>query len=309
MMRIFQTTLFIVLGAIQLLAVQKSQDTLALIYTRGGGFKADKIVKYKTIGENDLSLYCFYPDDFNPGDSRPAIVFFFGGGWKGGSVQQFFPQSKYLASRGMIAICAQYRTAKQGAEPYECVEDGKSAIRYVRGHARELGINPQLIAAGGGSAGGHLAACTATISDYDCPEDDRSISAIPNALVLFSPVYDNGPQGYGYERVKDYYLSISPIDNLNGKQPPTLVFMGDRDKHTPVETTQRYQQSMLANGNHCQTIIYPGQKHGFFNIHKSKQPKYFIETAVKMDGFLKTLGFISGPATIHEWFKDQEGTE
>lgn len=300
----FLWALILLIGII--ISSAKAQDSIPPIYTKGGRFAADTIILYKQVENKSLNLYCFYPENIKNEESRPAIVFYFGGGWKGGDVKQFYAQSEYLASRGMIAICAQYRIGRHGAEPWQCVEDAKSAIRYVRKNAALLGINPNKIAAGGGSAGGHLAAATATIQDYNCIDDDLSISAIPNALVLFNPVYDNGPNGYGYERVKEYYKSISPIDNLDGKIPPTIVFMGSHDKHTPIKTTKLYEQRMKANGNYCETIIYEGQKHGFFNIHKSKDKTYFIKTVAEMDRFLAQQGFLEGKPTIDEWFTEQE---
>ena len=176
--------------------------------------KPDREFTYKKLNDHELKLYVFNPPGHKPSAKAPAIVFFFGGGWKAGTSEHFYPQSAYLASRGMVGISARYRTkSRDGAEPFQCVEDGKSAIRYVRLHAKELGIDPEKLACGGGSAGGHVAAATATIKSYDCPDDNLSTSAVPNALVLFNPVYDNGPKGYGYERVKDYYQTISPIDN------------------------------------------------------------------------------------------------
>jgi len=146
------TTLFLVM--IFLSAEIKSQNSISSIFTKGGGFEADTIITYKEVDNTTLSLYCFYPDNYKEGEVRSAIVFYFGGGWKGGHVSQFYPQSKYLASRGMIAICAQYRLGRNGAEPWQCVEDAKSAVRYIRKNAEQLGVNPDQLAVGGGSAGG-----------------------------------------------------------------------------------------------------------------------------------------------------------
>lgn len=72
------------------------------------------IVKtYKTIGDDiELKLYIFTPADHKTTDKCSAIVFFFGGGWIGGTPTHFAPQAKYLASRGMVAICVDYRTKK-----------------------------------------------------------------------------------------------------------------------------------------------------------------------------------------------------
>lgn len=292
----------VVIGADSLRTEEPDNEKAAAIHKKGGGFTPNKVIEFKPTNGRPLVLHVFFPEGHKKDDSRPAIVLFFGGGWKGGSPSQMYPQASYLASRGMVAISAQYRTySRYKAEPFTCVEDGKSAIRYVRKHAKELGIDENKVAAGGASAGGHVAAATATVKAYDCPNDDLTISAVPDALVLFNPVYDNGPNGYGYERVKDYYKTISPIDNLDGTQPSTLVLMGSRDKHTPVATTELYDQRMETNGNRCDTIIYEGQKHGFFNLHKGNNSEYFIKTVDAMDQFLVSLGFLSGKPTVKTW--------
>ncbi|SVD21140.1 uncharacterized protein METZ01_LOCUS373994, partial [marine metagenome] len=97
------------------------------LYEKGGGFAPDERVLYKkAFGKKEkvaeeLHLEFFYPDGFAKTDSRPSIVFFFGGGWTGGDTSQFYAQAKYLASRGMVAICAQYRRALKTAKPVWCV--------------------------------------------------------------------------------------------------------------------------------------------------------------------------------------------
>jgi acetyl esterase len=98
---------------------------------------------YKSIGEVKLSLHVFRPADrpkSGPEIERlPAIVFFFGGGWNSGTVTQFVKHGEYLASRGMVAVVADYRVrSRHGVTPVECVADAKSAIRWVRSHAGEL---------------------------------------------------------------------------------------------------------------------------------------------------------------------------
>jgi acetyl esterase/lipase len=291
-------------------AKKEAEKNVPLINTEGGGFEPDKVVDYKADPKRPLQLHVFQPPGLKAGDARPAIVLFFGGGWSGTNTKQFYPQAEYLASRGMVAICATYRTTSAyKTEPYHCVEDGKSAIRYVRKHASELGINPGKVAAAGGSAGGHIAAAAATVKAWNCPDDDLSISAVPDALVLFNPVYDNGPGGYGNNekdtRVADYWKKFSPLHNLDGNQPPTLVLMGSRDKHTSVETAQRYDQKMETNGNRCETIIYEGQKHGFFNLGKGGK-EYFLKTIIEADRFLASFGFLVGEPAAKEWFAAQE---
>src|SRR5439155_6979750 len=101
-----------------------------------------KVETFKTVGETKLALYIFNPEGHKAADQRPAIVFFFGGGWTGGSPGQFEQQCRYLAARGMVAMTADYRVAsRQQVKAAQCVADAKSAIRYVRAHAKDLGVD------------------------------------------------------------------------------------------------------------------------------------------------------------------------
>ena len=143
---------------------------------------------YKTTQQGELRLHLSLPEDWKAADKRPVIVFFFGGGWANGSYLQFVSQSDYFASRGLVAASADYRISSiHHTQPDKCVEDAKSAVRYLRQHAVELGIDTSRVIASGGSAGGHIAACTALVSGFDADTDDKSISAVPDALVLFNP--------------------------------------------------------------------------------------------------------------------------
>ncbi len=252
-----------------------------------------EIVTYKTVGDVSLTLHIFNPADHKPSDKTPAIVFFFGGGWNGGTPGQFYKQSEYLASRGMVAICADYRTKKKhDTSPQECVKDGKSAVRWIRTHAADLGIDPHQLAAGGGSAGGHVAAATGTVDGFNEEADDVSVSCRPNALVLFNPVFDNSAAGYGYDRVKDYWREFSPLHNIDSQTPPTICFLGTKDKLIPVATAQDYKKRMEAAGVRCDLHLYEGQTHGFFNKAK------FTETLIEADKFLTSLGYLRGDPTI-----------
>ena len=251
---------------------------------------------YKKTAEGELYLYVFQPEKGRQ-RNRPAAVFFFGGGWNGGNPGQFLEHASYLASRGMVGIVADYRVkSRQGTTPFECVKDGKSAIRWVRAHAGELGVDPDRIAAGGGSAGGHVAAATATVPGLEEEGEDRNVSCRPNALLLFNPVYDNGPEGFGHERVKDRYKEISPIDNIRTGTPPAIVFLGTNDKLIPVATAEKYKELMKQAGSRCDLHLYEGQPHGFFNRRKSEE--HFLKTVTEMDRFLESLGYLKGEPTI-----------
>ena len=156
---------------------------------------AGESVVWKKVPGRELRLFIEKPAGWKATDRRTAVAFFFGGGWVGGTAEQFRFQSEALARHGAVGFRVEYRTVgKDGsAPPVECCADAKSAIRWIRSHAPEYGIDPARIVGAGGSAGGHLAAFTALVEGLDDPADDRSISCKPDALILFNPVLNNGP--------------------------------------------------------------------------------------------------------------------
>ncbi len=276
---------------------------LALLAGIGTTFAQNRLeLIYKKIDSTELRMEVNYPPDYQPGQNYPTIVFFFGGGWNNGNIGQFTQHAKYLATRGMICIEADYRVKnRHGTPPFQSVEDGKSAIRYVRANAKLLGIDPDRIVASGGSAGGHVAAATALLSGLNDPGDDISVSAIPQALVLYNPVIDNGPEGYGYERIGERYPEFSPFHNLDKhKSPPTIFFLGTADNLIPVATAQAYRQKVEAMGGRCEVHLYEGQPHGFFNY---KNLDNFKDTLLKTDAFLHSLGYIKGEATLEAFLE------
>ena len=246
----------------------------------------DKVVAYKTVGDVTLSLHTFLPKSESE-TPRPAMVFFFGGGWNGGTPSQFYSQSRHLADLGMVCFCAEYRVkSRNKTSPKACVSDGKSAMRWVRENASTFNIDPERIAAGGGSAGGHVAAATATVKKFD-ESSDPQVSPVPSALVLFNPVYDNGPDGYGHARVKDYWRDFSPMHLLTKDVPPAIVFLGTKDGLIPVETAKAFQKKMRELGIRSDLHLYEGAKHGFFNKGDA-----YDDTLAKSVAFLRSLGYV-----------------
>ena len=190
----------------------------------------------------------------------------------------------------MICFIADYRVkSRQQTTPFESLKDAKSAIRFIRGNAEKYNIDTSKIVASGGSAGGHLAAATALIEDYNENTDDLSISCLPNALVLFNPVIDNGPGGYGYSRIGEAYKNFSPLHNVKEGAPPTIFFLGTNDRLIPVETAKYYQTVMEKVKSRCDLHLYEGQGHGFFNY---KNFEYYKKTVAETDKFLQSIGYL-----------------
>jgi len=238
----------------------------------------------------------YRPEKINTAKIYPAMIFFFGGGWNSGSVKQFEHHAIYFSQRGMICFLVDYRVkSRHQTTPFESLKDAKSAIRFIREKADELNIDTSKIVASGGSAGGHLAAATALINDYNENTDNISVSCIPNALVLFNPVIDNGPGGYGYDRIGDEYKNFSPLHNIKNGAPPTILFLGTNDNLIPVETAKYYQKIMEKVNSRCELHLYEGQGHGFFNYNNFN---YYKKTVSETDEFLQSLGYLNKEPVI-----------
>lgn len=256
------------------------------------------MTKFLYINERELSLYIVKPKDWKKEDSRPAAVFFHGGGWVRGKPTQFNYHSRYLASRGMVCIQVQYRLmTKNDRNPLSCVHDARSAMRWVRSRAAELGIDPNRIASGGGSAGGHLAAHIGMVEGLDDPKDDLSVAVKSNAMLLFNPVLDNGPNGYGYKKLGKEYLKYSPFHNITKDDPPSIFFLGNKDKLIPVKMAEDYKAKMDALKILCDVVVFKDMPHSFFNYSKYEHVPYY-HTILEMDRFLKKLGWLDGEPTL-----------
>ena len=256
--------------------------------------KPEKVL-YKSTKQGDLNLYFYRPLDFDKSKTYNCIIFFHGGGWNSGDYKQFERQSMYFASRGMIAISAEYRIKnKHGTTPIQAMEDAKSAIRFLRLNAKSFFINPNRIAAAGGSAGGHLAAVTANIDLFDNVNEDLGISSKPNLLVLYNPVIDFGSRKWLWI---DNPSDASPVHNISKGSPPTIILTGTKDKIVPVETIMNYKKIMESVGSRCDVILYEGAEHAFFNKGED-----FIDTVLKSDIFLKSNWYLEGTPTIKQQY-------
>ena len=252
--------------------------------------KPEKIL-YKSTNEGELNLFVYKPSEFDIKKKYSCIVFFHGGGWNSGNPEQFQRQSRYFASRGMVAVSVEYRIRnKHGTSPIQAMEDTKSAIRFIRSNARLLSIDPSRIAAAGGSAGGHLAAVAGNIDLFNNSDEDLTISSKPNLLILYNPVIDFGTRKWLWINNPS---DASPIHNISKGSPPTIILTGTNDKIVPVESIMNYKKIMESVGSRCDVILYEGAEHAFFNRGDD-----FIDTVFQTDIFLKSNGYLSGPPTI-----------
>lgn len=265
---------------------------------------------YRQSEHGPLTVDVFQPEGFDPVSDPPraAAMFFFGGGWVSGGTGQFHPQCQRLTDRGLVTLAVQYRTENShGTTPFDAVQDAVAAVRWARQHAEELGVDDARLAVGGGSAGAHLAAVTATLQgegltldpEHGHQPDTHPVHGFrPDALLLYNPVYDNGPDGYGNDRLGERWEQVSPMHNLHAAMPPTLTMLGDQDPLVPVSTAERFRDTMIQLGVRSELAVYPGQPHGFFNPGREPDGDAMFEaTLAEVERFLDSLGWFESPTS------------
>ena len=254
---------------------------------------------YKTADGQELEMIMVKPDDWEPFDERPAILFIHGGAWQAGTPLQLLDHAKYFAKQGVVCVLVQYRLMDpadgiRDMPPVVCINDTKSAMRFLRSNAAMLGIDPNRIASSGASAGGHLAAFLGTIDGMDDPQDDLTVSARPDAMCLFCPVYNNGPGGFGYARMRRRYPEFSPAHNISSDDTPHIVMSGTADSIVPTTPVRRFRRSMLEAGVQSELRLYEGAPHSFF-LKRFHDGYFYAQSLRAMHIFLQDLGWLDGP--------------
>jgi acetyl esterase len=218
---------------------------------------------YKNVDGHALRAYIFSKNK-KTATKKPAIVFFFGGGWYQGKPEQFFDFCQYFSDSGFVAISIDYRTkGRHNASPVEGLEDCKSAIRWVKKNAQRFHVDTSLVITSGWSAGGHLATCVALIDSFNTPSDTLSISAKPAACLLLAPGIDNMDNTWFYYTLdeKANPKSLTPIHHVKPNLPPHLILFGTKDIFTKKKDVLPFQRTMQKNDNKCKVIIFEGLTH------------------------------------------------
>lgn len=202
------------------------------------------------------------PDGAPPPSGYPGLVLFHGGAWREGAPVQFYRQARAIAEAGFVVALPEYSIQdRDGTTPLDAVTDAFLAWSMIHASAQSLAIAPDRLFAGGASAGGQMAAALATLERPAGIEDH----VLPAGLILFEPVIDNGPGGYGHARVQDYWQRFSPLHNVGGSHPDTLVLVGDSDALIPVETAERYCGLVRAAHATCVVRVFENAGHAWFN--------------------------------------------
>lgn len=270
---------------------------------------------FKQAGKFPLPLYVFQPPGRSAGQSRPAILFFHGSGWHSGTLVQFVAHARALAQLGIVTAVVEYRVKLDyDATPFDGLADVKSAIRWFRSHAGELGVDPHRVAAAGGSAGAHLALASAVFPhQFDEAREDPKVSSRPDLLLLFAVVTDLSPSTQDpapNPLFNGRDLELSPAHHLSKGLPPMQIFQGSMDTWALPDRNARFADRVEANGDECDFILFAGRDHFFYNhpLYYEKYPRFTPHHApndydlclLLMRRFLRAHHFLEERASVPE---------
>jgi len=215
----------------------------------------------------------------------PGLVFVFGGGWRTGTTNQFWRQAAHCAALGWPGACLSYRLTPDFRFPSQ-LEDVQAGVRWLRGHADELGVNPERIGAVGGSAGGHLAALLGTT---DCAVD--GVHSRVQAVVAFNGVFSFPELSTIPAQAPVRALlgddpavsdQASPLHHVDEHAAPTLLLHGSADATVPITQSIAFQRRLQEWGVPAELFVAEGATHGFFN-----RPPFFQPSSERMERFLR----------------------
>lgn len=237
---------------------------------------------YYQTDTSRFSLHFFRNKEFT--GPLPCLVFFHGWG-KITHPEQFYPQCRYFAGRGILAVSAEYRVDDENH--FEAVRNALRALSWIAERTKELQIDPGKIAVAGGSGGGWTASCLTTVCTDLHLNGSLQARHIPVLQVLYNPRLTSA------RGLDERY---SPLEHLDRDQPPVLIMIGTADRF--LEENQHYCRKTKALGNDCQIILYEGAGHAFFNYGQFEN-KYYLQTLLEVDKFLIRQGWLKGEPTIN----------
>lgn len=192
----------------------------------------------------------------------PGLLLFYGGSWKGGSKDQLRIYAQYFAQHGYVVATPQYRLKEAGRWP-RSIQDAKCAVRWMRAHAAENGVDPERIGVMGNSAGGYLALMTGYTPGLEAFEGTggcQEQSSAPQVVVdVYGPTDFTDPGSRDHPAIQAYmngayaqdparFEQASPIRYVTSKTPPTCVIHGTVDMLVPVHQSDWLVEKLKANG-------------------------------------------------------------
>ena len=217
-------------------------------------------IAYRTdVGPN--TVLDLAEPQFGPKTNRPAILIIHGGGWSAGSKNDFVYRALMVdyAMKGYVVANMNYRLVQEAPLP-ACIEDVRSAIRWMKAHATQLGIDPERIGTYGHSAGGHLSLMAGVSSESKAFNDDadpwKSFSCDVACAAGGAPPTEIGRQGPWADHTEWW-----PIGYIGKSKTPFLVLQGGEDPIVRPNLTEDWVTKMQKAGAHVDYVKVHGQ-HG-----------------------------------------------
>ncbi len=227
----------------------------------GAGYRVTRNLVYTPEHWPEPVLGDFYlPKSPRP---VPAVLLVHGGGWTGKDGRwQMDPIARRLAKRGYAVLNVTYRLAPRWTYPAP-LEDLREAVKWLRAHAAEQGIDPERIATFGYSAGGYLAALTG-LTDGSQSSHIRAIvtGGAPTDLTFY-PGGDLVPQFLGGTRqqIPERFREASPVNYVTPKSPPMFIYQSNGDQLVRPEHAWAMIHALEKNGVRHETYWLEGRDH------------------------------------------------
>lgn len=240
--------------------------------------KLDDVVYAKT-GTRELHVDIVMPKDA-PAKPHPCVVWIHGGGWSKGTHKA--NQAAWLAGKGYVAASVEYRLSGEAIYPAQ-IQDCKAAIRFLRAHAKDYGIDPNRIGVWGGSAGGHLVACLGTTGGVKelegsegNPKESSRVQAVcdffgPTDLMASPKWLSPPPQvsallGGSPADKPELARLASPVKFVDRKDPPFLIVHGEEDKLVPISQSEELYEALKKAGVSVSFVRVKNAGHGFTGV-------------------------------------------
>ncbi len=217
------------------------------------------------------------------GKNLPCVIWIHGGGWSDENLtKRYRPEVEMarLSKLGFVCVSIEYRLAQHAPFPAQ-IQDCKCAVRFLRAHAEQYGIDPDHIGVWGESAGGHLTSLLAVSDGVAEFEGDGGWNEYSSAVQAAVPWYAPNDMvksamgrdnelfktlfGGTFQEAKDLIWAASPMKYAGAALPPMLLMHGDVDRLVPTWQTLDFYRALRDRGNPVEMIIVPGQGHGFFD--------------------------------------------
>lgn len=237
------------------------------------GVTEQKDIQYGKGGDKPLLLNLYSPAKLDK--PAPGLIFIHGGGWTSGHRKDYKYYTIRFAKRGYIVATISYRFSQDAPFP-AAVQDAKCAVRWMRANAQKYNIDPNRIAAIGGSAGGYLAMMLGYSADVPELEGDggwEGVSSKVQAVVnLYGPADIDCPSardvdvvtkflGKPYSEIQDQYELASPYRHITPDDPPPLILHGTIDTIVPVQQSDMLAEKLKAAGVPCVYEKFQGWPH------------------------------------------------